>query len=341
MLMNFRFLALLSVLLMMTLTMTPGFSQTPYDGSLVTPPRATSAPTSDPPGISSLPVTSAAKAGATLWVRADMGVMTKQVFCVTNDKVNFRSGPGTTYAVVKEVTFGNLFPVVSEKNGWYQVGLSGLTDALPRSSPEVIDAAQHQFLSSYKTYTQSVQTLGKGHKQTLAALKAFRTDYAAYKVVVRQSPELQNLRSGKHKAEKVVISKANFTATVYAGGQIVRVFPIAYGSNPDGLNKQKVGDSRTPEGSFNIAGKAVNPQYRVPETGKVIPGGAPNNPFGTRYMALNTWGGSIGLHGTSNPSSIGSRASHGCLRMFTPDAEELFDLIRVGTPITILPVKAG
>ncbi|HQG28631.1 MAG TPA: L,D-transpeptidase, partial [Candidatus Ozemobacteraceae bacterium] len=84
-----------------------------------------------------------------------------------------------------------------------------------------------------------------------------------------------------------------------------------------------------------IANKAKNPAY------KNIPGGVPSNPLGTRWMGLNTWGGSIGMHGTSAPASIGSRASHGCVRMYTADAEELFDLVRVGTPVIIEPVKSN
>ncbi|NLI75551.1 MAG: L,D-transpeptidase [Candidatus Riflebacteria bacterium] len=145
---------------------------------------------------------------------------------------------------------------------------------------------------------------------------------------------MKDIRAGAAKVDKVVISKTDFTSTVYSNGKIVRIFPIAYGANPDGLNKKGEGDSRTPEGTFKIVNKAKNPTY------KGIPGGVPNNPLGTRWMGLNTWSGSIGMHGTSAPASIGSRASHGCVRMYTADAEELFDLVRVGTPVIIQPVKA-
>jgi hypothetical protein len=56
-------------------------------------------------------------------------------------------------------------------------------------------------------------------------------------------------------------------------------------------------------------------------------------------MGLNTWRGSIGMHGTSAPSSIGTRASGGCIRMFTPDAEELFDMVKVSLPVVISSVE--
>ncbi|MFZ2960689.1 MAG: L,D-transpeptidase family protein [Candidatus Ozemobacteraceae bacterium] len=281
------------------------------------------------------------QAAATYWMRSDMGSKTGQVFCVTQDKVNIRKGPGTDFAIVRATTFGNLFPVIGEQGGWYQIALSGLDSVLPKSSPEEIEESQRQFLASYKTYTQYALTVGKADPKSKTALAKFRGDYAAYKISVRNSVSLQNIRAGTLKVDKVVVSKANFTATVYADNKIVRVYPLAYGSNMDALSKKAKGDCRTPEGNFKITGKAKNPEYHVPETGQVIPGGVPNNPFGTRFMGLNTWGGSIGMHGTSNPSSIGTRASHGCMRMFTPDAEELFDLVRVGTPVTILPVSAG
>jgi lipoprotein-anchoring transpeptidase ErfK/SrfK len=42
-----------------------------------------------------------------------------------------------------------------------------------------------------------------------------------------------------------------------------------------------------------------------------------------------------GIHGTEETSSLGSAASHGCVRMAVPDVEELYDLVEVGTPIYI------
>ena len=328
-----------------------GQSRNPFESETVLPSASTQNPGSgnipaapdSTPGISANTAVAATAPATsnTAWIRMDMGTKSGQVVCITQDKVNLRSGPGTEFSTINQTTFGNLYQVLSEKNGWYQIALGDPDKVLPRSSPAEVEAVQKKFLSSYKAYTSSVLTNGKAAAQSQTALTKFRADYAAYKVAVHNSVGLEQIRAGKIKVDKVVVSKADFTATLYANGQVVRVYPIAYGSNPDGLNKKKEGDCRTPEGNFKVAGKAVNPQYRVTETGQVIPGGAPNNPFGTRYIGLNTWGGSIGMHGTSNPGSIGTRASHGCMRMFTPDNEEMFDLVKVGTPITVLPVSAG
>ena len=66
---------------------------------------------------------------------------------------------------------------------------------------------------------------------------------------------------------------------------------------------------------------------------KPVPPG-PGNPLGTRWMGLNTPG--VGIHGTSEPWSIGHSESHGCIRMQVPDAEWLYKHVRIGTPVFII-----
>ena len=62
------------------------------------------------------------------------------------------------------------------------------------------------------------------------------------------------------------------------------------------------------------------------------PGGAPNNPLRARWMGVS---GAVGIHGTGQPWSIGTRASHGCIRMTVPDVIDLFKRVKVGTPVLI------
>lgn len=96
---------------------------------------------------------------------------------------------------------------------------------------------------------------------------------------------------------------------------------------------------RTPAGRFRITNKQVNPAWHVPNSdwagglaGQVIPGGAPNNPLKARWLGITD---GVGIHGTSEPWSIGSAASHGCLRMRVPDVIDLYPRVPVGTPILI------
>ena len=95
----------------------------------------------------------------------------------------------------------------------------------------------------------------------------------------------------------------------------------------------------TPRGLFRIQSKQVNPPWNVPNrpwagslAGQTIPGGAPNNPLKARWLGVN---GSVGIHGTAEEWSIGSRASHGCIRMRVRDVIDLFPRVPMGTPVLI------
>jgi lipoprotein-anchoring transpeptidase ErfK/SrfK len=95
----------------------------------------------------------------------------------------------------------------------------------------------------------------------------------------------------------------------------------------------------TPRGLYRIQDKQVNPAWHVPRRawagslqGQTIPGGAPDNPLKARWMGIAN---GVGIHGTAEDWSIGSRASHGCIRMHVSDVIDLFDRVAVGTPVLI------
>ncbi len=95
----------------------------------------------------------------------------------------------------------------------------------------------------------------------------------------------------------------------------------------------------TPLGEFTIATKQLNPWWYPPDSdwaagaAPVPPG--PGNPLGTRWMGLSEP--LIGIHGTPDAASIGYSASHGCIRMQIPDAEWLFERVKVGTRCSSWP----
>lgn len=74
--------------------------------------------------------------------------------------------------------------------------------------------------------------------------------------------------------------------------------------------------------------RAENPN--LPE---VIPSGAANNPMGA--APLTKRGGEYAIHGTNRPASIGGFVSHGCIRMYNSDIQELYRLVSVGTPVLV------
>lgn len=69
---------------------------------------------------------------------------------------------------------------------------------------------------------------------------------------------------------------------------------------------------------------------------KIVQKGLWGEGFGTRWMGLNVPWGKYGIHGTNKPQSIGSNASHGCIRMNNRDAEELYDIVKIGTRVVIV-----
>ena len=94
----------------------------------------------------------------------------------------------------------------------------------------------------------------------------------------------------------------------------------------------------TPSGLYSIQDKQVDPVWHVPKSawagdlaGKSIPPG-PDNPIKARWMGLAA---GVGIHGTADDGSIGSAASHGCVRMHVSDVTWLFDQVSVGTPVYI------
>ncbi len=94
----------------------------------------------------------------------------------------------------------------------------------------------------------------------------------------------------------------------------------------------------TPAGLYHIQDKQVDPTWNVPDSawagslaGQSIPPG-PSNPLKARWMGIFS---GAGIHGTDATYSLGSAASHGCVRMAIPDVIELYDQVDVGTPIYI------
>ena len=128
----------------------------------------------------------------------------------------------------------------------------------------------------------------------------------------------------------IVIHRASNRLYLYNGTRLVRIFPVATGQAA----------WPTPLGHFQIVVKQRNPWWFPPTQdswaagAKPVPPG-PGNPLGTRWMGLSAPG--VGIHGTSEPWSIGHSESHGCIRMQIASAEWLFNRVRIGTPVFIIP----
>lgn len=127
----------------------------------------------------------------------------------------------------------------------------------------------------------------------------------------------------------LVVDRGGFRLSLFKKLKLVKAYPIAVGQI--GLE--------TPAGLYKIQNKAVNPAWTVPNSpwagslaGQVIPGGTPQNPLKSRWLGIYD---GVGVHGTDARGSIGTNASHGCIRMFIEDVEQLYDEVPVGTPVYI------
>jgi len=109
---------------------------------------------------------------------------------------------------------------------------------------------------------------------------------------------------------EIVIDPISNVLTVYVRGEVYKKYPIAVGKD----------ETPTPTGDYVIINKHKN--------------WAPW--FGTRWIGLNVPWGTYGIHGTNHPESIGRDASHGCIRMYNRDVEELFEIVKIGTRVRIL-----
>jgi lipoprotein-anchoring transpeptidase ErfK/SrfK len=76
----------------------------------------------------------------------------------------------------------------------------------------------------------------------------------------------------------------------------------------------------------------VNPTWY--KQGAVIPAGSPENILGTRWMGFDLP--AYGIHGTTEPQSLGKQVTQGCVRMSNADVEQLFIIVPIGTEVTIV-----
>lgn len=128
------------------------------------------------------------------------------------------------------------------------------------------------------------------------------------------------------KGKWILINKSLRNLTLYEGKNVIKKYPVAVGNPP----------SLTPVGQYKIANRIVNPSWGGGGYAKPVEGGSPYNPLGYRWIGLNIGGGGeYGIHGNAAPYSIGTDASHGCVRMINSDVEELFETVSVGNPVWI------
>jgi lipoprotein-anchoring transpeptidase ErfK/SrfK len=127
----------------------------------------------------------------------------------------------------------------------------------------------------------------------------------------------------------ITIDRAHFKLRLFKGLKFHKSYGVAVGQPA----------YPTPTGRFSITSKQVNPVWSVPNSpwagelqGTTVQGGSAANPLKARWMGIAN---GVGIHGTGEDYSIGTRASHGCIRMHVADVIDLFKRVPVGAPVLI------
>jgi lipoprotein-anchoring transpeptidase ErfK/SrfK len=157
--------------------------------------------------------------------------------------------------------------------------------------------------------------------------KALRSP--VYRTIALATKPVSPTVTRKNFGPVVLVGRSSHRLRLFDGRRLVRQFGVATGQAA----------YPTPLGTYAVVTMQRDPWWIPPPNSawaageKPIPPG-PGNPLGTRWMGLSAP--AVGIHGTPDAASIGYSASHGCIRMRVPDAEWLFEHVRVGTPVAIV-----
>jgi lipoprotein-anchoring transpeptidase ErfK/SrfK len=143
------------------------------------------------------------------------------------------------------------------------------------------------------------------------------------------APEVTTRTLASRYPAVITVDRSNHTLRFWRGLELERTYRIAVGQA--GLE--------TPAGLYHVQNKAVDPAWQVPDSdwagelrGKLIPGGTDENPLKARWMGIYD---GAGIHGTDDVASLGTNASHGCIRMAVPEVKELYEKVPVRAPVYI------
>ncbi len=156
-------------------------------------------------------------------------------------------------------------------------------------------------------------------RRAAEALRAFQTD-RGLPVSGTVDPPTRRALLGR-----IVVNITQRKLRLIRAGKVVKTFRVAVGtpSHP------------TPTGTYEIIKLEKDPTWSPPDSpwaeglGPIPPG--PGNPLGTRWIGTSSP--AIGIHGTYDDSSIGTAASHGCIRMHIPQVEALYEQVALGMEV--------
>ena len=170
-------------------------------------------------------------------------------------------------------------------------------------------------------------------KELAKALDALLADPHAPRIIrwrrERVHPKVNAIDLRRRHRTVVTIDRSDFKLRLFKNLKRRRTYGIAVGAP----------GYETPTGRFSIINKAVNPAWSAPDEpwagayrNEVVEGGSAENPLKARWLGIV---GGVGIHGTAAEYSIGTAASHGCVRMRVADVIDLYPRVPVGSAVLI------
>ncbi|MDF2961574.1 MAG: ErfK/YbiS/YcfS/YnhG family protein [Paenibacillus sp.] len=204
----------------------------------------------------------------------------------------------------QELVLRSAIDAYTRKNGKAPDGLEALNQPYPLNVLPGFTPFMQQLYDQQKDQL-AVETPNQPPANISTPLTAVHTAVP----VTNPAPGAGGLIKPLTEPVRIVVDKTNYRLAVISGQMIVRSYPVGLGAD------------KTPEGTFEITEKVRNPN------------GKSNGDFGSRGMTLSDT--LYAIHGTNKPSSIEKDQSLGCVRMLQADVEELFDMVPLGTSVTI------
>jgi len=164
---------------------------------------------------------------------------------------------------------------------------------------------------------KSGDSLAKIAKNFSTTVELIKKSNILQKDVIRPGQKLK-ITKGKF---SVLVDKSQNILILKKNDEVIKTYIVSTGLN-----------GCTPVGNFTVVNKLVNPTWY--KAGVVVPPTSPENILGTRWLGISIEG--YGIHGTTEPENIGKAVTAGCVRMLKDDVEELYDVLPVGTEVTVI-----
>ena len=233
---------------------------------------------------------------------------------------------------VRDLTGGEVSARIEPRTSYSKSAVTRLVDRVRRDLNRDAREANVSFspsavepVPSRDGWAVRAKRLARDIRASIVKPAAERTINAS---VRRTHPKVTTQQLAARYPTIITVDRNRFRLTLFKNLRKSKTYKIAVGQA--GLE--------TPAGTYTIYDKQTNPTWHVPDSewagklaGKSIPPG-PDNPIKARWMGFYD---GAGIHGTDAINSLGTAASHGCVRMAIKDVIDLYDRVDVGTTIHV------